>query len=175
MCKPKSFEIASVSPITSSRLIFNGILHGQLRNGWIVSALHKGCPESEAYRYMLVEDKDSILSAVFVNLGKSNANPTLMNDTSWQAALVAQGEVTKLAPKCGGKDISMVRTRIDTERKGLGPDVFGVRYVGSWSEVWTFSTCDRTVEVGVDFAADGDGGAYTNIKSSAVRVLNAEH
>ena len=49
--------------------------------------------------------------------------------------------------------------------------MFGVRYQGSWSEIWPISSCNRTVEGLVTFIADGDGGAYTNLPGDQVKVL----
>ncbi|NRD91025.1 hypothetical protein C8024_18580 [Sphingopyxis sp. BSNA05] len=61
--------------------------------------------------------------------------------------------------------------RIESEAEGLGPDMFGSRYVGSWDEIWPIEMCDRTVEVLVNFTADGDGGAYFNVSSDKAVVL----
>lgn len=55
----------------------------------------------------------------------------------------------------------------------MGPEVYGVRYTGSWSEVWPITLCGRTVEVSVRFTADGDGGAYNNLKSAEAKLLPA--
>jgi hypothetical protein len=76
-----------------------------------------------------------------------------------------------LDAKCDGKDMKMGPTRVSSQGADLGPDVYGVRYVGSWSEVWQFETCGKTFDVPVEFTADGDGGAYTNIKSADLAAV----
>ena len=60
------------------------------------------------------------------------------------------------------------------EESDLGADVFGVRYVGSWSELWPIEICGQIVEVPVTFKADGDGGAYYNIKDETVKLVLPE-
>jgi hypothetical protein len=51
--------------------------------------------------------------------------------------------------------------------------MFGVRYTGDWSEMWTLQLCGRTVEVGLMFTPDGDGGARYQVSESASKVLPA--
>lgn len=172
LCPATPIAIESVHPITSSRLVFSAILQGQLRNGWVIHTRRPGCSEKDLFRYALFQKPDGSFVGGFVNLGPSHANPTLMRDTSPVAALQAYVAVRKIKPDCDGKDMAMERTRIGKEGKDLGPDVFGVRYTGGWSEIWTFSTCAKRVDVTVEFTADGDGGAYTKSPAGSVKLLD---
>jgi len=62
-------------------------------------------------------------------------------------------------------------TRVAKEEPSLGADVYGVRYTGSWIEVWPIELCGRTIEVAVRFTADGDGGAYADLKGTEAKLL----
>jgi len=129
-----------------------------------------GCPGEDTVRYMVLQLRDKSLRAARVNEGRSLANPTIMRDTSAMAALAALRQAKIVDPSCKGDDMAMGSTRVVSRSKDLGPEKFGSRYAGSWSEVWQFRTCGRTFDVPIDFTADGDGGAYTNVKASAATL-----
>jgi hypothetical protein len=170
-CMPTQVALSDATPATGSRDVLQAVLGGQLRNAWSLYATYTGCPGSEPIRYLVVQKADSSLMALQVNEGRTYTSPAIMRDTSMQAALAALQKARTLSPDCEGKDMKMGPTRIAEQSKDLGPDVYGVRYVGTWSEVWRFETCGRKFDVRVDFTPDGDGGAYTNIKGEAVAVV----
>ncbi len=170
-CLPTSLAIVGTTPITGAKVILASVLNNSLRNAWSVYARHGGCVGADVFRYAVFQLPDSSLKAVQVNEGYSYANLSIMRDTSGQAAFAAYAAIKKAEAACAGNDMKFGRTRIDSEGKDLGPDVFGVRFTGSWTEIWQFSVCGRTAEVPIAFTADGDGGAYTNIKGAGVVVL----
>lgn len=171
VCVPKQIALADPAPATGSRDVLQAVLSGHARNAWTVYATYTGCPASEPIRYLVIQKADNSLMAVQVNEGRTYTSPAIMRDTSMQAAIGALQKARALDTGCDGKDLKMGPTRIAEQSKDLGPDVYGARYVGSWSEVWRFETCGRKFDVRVDFRPDGDGGAYTNVKGDAVAVV----
>jgi hypothetical protein len=167
-CAPTAIDVTDVSPATGARDILQGVLSGQVRNGWIAHATHTGCPSPGPYRYMVLQRPDGTLVAPLVNEGRGIANPAIMRDTSAQAAIAVFVKVRDIDPACDGRDMEMGPVRVASQSADLGPDVYGVRYTGSWTELWRFTTCGRTFDVPVEFRADGDGGAYTNVKASEI-------
>ena len=166
-CSPTSVQVSEVAPITGAGVILPAILSGKIRNAWTLYANHVGCPGEDTVRYMVLQLPDDSLRAARVNEGRSLANPTIMRDTSAMAALAALRQAKIVDPSCKGDDMAMGSTRVVSRSKDLGPEKFGSRYAGSWGEVWQFRICGRTFDVPIDFTADGDGGAYTNVKASA--------
>lgn len=170
-CKPSRITILETSPITGARDILAGIMKGAVKNGWTVYARYAGCPGGDVFRYAVIQRADGSLIAPLINEGRSYANLSIMRDTSALAAIAGYAAIKRIDAKCAGGDLKMGQTRVVSETKDLGPDTFGVRYTGSWTEIWQFKSCGRTVEVAVSFSADGDGGAYSNIKGDSVTVL----
>jgi len=173
-CVPASIELGEIAPVTGARGILQAVLSGQARNAWTVYATHRGCPGAEPVRYMVVQKADGSLLAPQVNEGRTHANPSIMRDTSAGAALAALQKIRSADAACTGQDMKMGPTRISAESKDLGPDHYGARYVGSWSEVWRFETCGKKADVPIDFTPDGDGGAYTNIKRAEVTLVGQD-
>jgi hypothetical protein len=170
-CVPTDVTLSDVSPATGSRDVLQAVMAGQLRNAWSAYAAHQGCPGADPVRYLILQKADGSLMALQVNEGRTNASPAIMRDTSMQAALAAHQKAVSLVKGCDGKDMKMGPTRVTGQSADLGPDVYGIRYTGTWSETWRFETCGRKFDVGIEFRADGDGGAYTNIKADAVAVV----
>jgi hypothetical protein len=170
-CRPTMIAVKSIVPITGARIVLQAILAGQVKNAWSVEAEQSGCGQTSLIRYATIQKADGSLLSTRVNEGRSNANLSLMRDTSTAAALAAYGAIRKIDAGCDGKGPSMGVTRVVQESGDLGPEIFGVRYVGSWVEVWPFTICNRTAEVKVMFRADGDGGAYTDVPGDQVVIL----
>ncbi|MFL6725656.1 MAG: hypothetical protein ACJ8FS_03960 [Sphingomicrobium sp.] len=169
-CAPASLTVSEVTPVTGAGVILQAVLSGKIRNAWTLYANHVGCPGDDTIRYLVLQLADGSLKAARVNQGRTLANPTIMRDTSSMAALAALRQAKLLDSNCKGDDMAMGPTRVVGKSKDLGPEQFGVRYVGGWSEVWQFRTCGKKFDVPIDFNADGDGGAYTNVKASAVTL-----
>lgn len=169
-CVPTSAVIDSVVPATSVRFVFQGILAGQLKNGWTATARHPNC-DAAPVRYTISEDSAGTLATIRTNRGLSLANESLIGDT-WPLAVIQAAVTAKRnGIECDPKSATLGVTRVAKEEPGLGADVYGVRYTGSWSEVWPVELCGRTVEVTVRFTADGDGGAYTDLKGTEAKLL----
>ncbi|WP_415643735.1 hypothetical protein [Sphingomonas antarctica] len=170
-CLPTSAVIDRLQPATAERYIFNGLIRGQIRNGWTEIVRHPNCGP-EVTRYMTMQQTDGTLNTVRVNRGVSYAHDSLIGDTVPLASLAADQSLRKAGAGCEvSKPGTLGVIRIASEDPGLGPDIYGVRYAGGWSEIWPVSLCGRTVEVLVHFLADGDGGAYTDIKDEAAKLL----
>ncbi len=169
-CVPTSTVVDNVVPATSIRFVFQGILAGQLKNGWTVTARHPNC-DATPVRYTISQGRTGALTTIRTNRGLSLANESLIGDT-WPLALLQATVVAKRnAFECDPSGATLGVTRIAREEPGLGADVYGVRYAGSWSEVWPVELCGRTIEITVRFTADGDGGAYTGFKGAEAKLL----
>lgn len=169
-CVPASAVVDSVAPATSAKFVFQGIIAGRLKNGWTVTAHHPNCGSTPA-RYTISQDSAGALTTIRTNRGRSLANESLIGDT-WPLAVVqAIATAKRNGVECAATNPTLGITRVVKEEPGLGADVYGVRYTGSWSEVWPVELCRRTVEVTVRFTADGDGGAYTDLTGSEAKLL----
>ncbi|MFM9977605.1 MAG: hypothetical protein ACKVOP_06115 [Sphingomonadaceae bacterium] len=162
-CARLTVEVDAVASATADRYVFNGIVAGQIRNGWTATVRHPGC-DSGPVRYMTVQSGDGSLRTFRVNRGLSHAWESLIGDTLQFAMLAAKLKLDRDKITCNDeKTAKLGVTRVSMQEADLGPDVYGVRYVGSWSEVWPIEMCKQTIDVPVRFTADGDGGAYHNI------------
>lgn len=170
-CQGTSGQIAEVKPATADRYIFNGVVNGTVRNGWFSIVNHPECDEA-AVRYLTTQSADGSLRTVRVNRGLSYAHDSLIADTLPLAAIQAAATLKRAGIECDFQsEVRLGVVRVANEDAGLGPDQYGVRYQGSWSEAWPVSICDRTVEVLVRFKADGDGGAYTEMSGQLAKLL----
>jgi len=121
---------------------------------------------------MLLQDTDKSFETIRVNRGVSYAWESLISDTLPLASMAAYVALKQHGQECdldGGATLGV--TRLASEDVDLGEDVYGARYSGSWAEIWPMTLCGKTVEVRVDFRADGDGGAYTDLPGDDVRIL----
>ena len=169
-CVPTSTVVDSIVPATSVKFVFQGILAGRLKNGWTVTARHPNC-DATPVRYTISEDSAGALTTIRTNRGLSLANESLIGDTWPLVVLQANATAERSAFACDASSASLGVTRVAKEEPDLGADVYGVRYAGSWSEVWPIELCGRTFEVTVRFIADGDGGAYTTIRGPEAKPL----
>lgn len=169
-CVATSIVVDNVVPATSVRFVFEGILAGKLKNGWTVTARHPNC-DATPVRYTISQDSAGALTTIRTNRGLSLANESLIGDTWPLAVLQASVTAKRNALECNPIGASLGVTRVAKEEPGLGADVYGVRYAGSWIEVWPVELCGRTIEVTVRFTADGDGGAYTDLKGIEAKLL----
>jgi len=175
-CAPTAIELEKPVPITGDRSVLNDVIARRLLNAWTIYAKQSGCAAiPEIVRYIVIKKADFSLAVFVVNHGRTNANPTLIRDTFKLAALGGFIAVKKLDSACDPKDLpQLLDMRIAEESADLGPALFGVRYTGTWSEIWRFRVCGRDADVKVDFRPDGDGGAYTNVPGSGVTIVPAK-
>ena len=171
-CPASAVVVDQVRPATAERYTFNAVLNGRVRNAWTVTARLPACDEAPV-RYMIWEDAAGDHRTIRVNRGESHAWDSLIGDTLPLARLAAEGALRRAGATCPAQPSATLGvTRVIAEGAALGADVFGIRYSGDWSEVWPIGLCGRTVEVRVDFTADGDGGAFTDLPGRHVVVLD---
>lgn len=169
-CLPSSAVIDMVTPATAARFVSDGLKARQIRNAWTVIVSHPNCG-SDIVRYALVKQYNDSHYAFRINRGRSNANESLIGDTFPQAVLGAVVALKRAGIDCSSTEPTLGVTRIAEESSDLGPDFYGVRYKGSWREVWPIMLCNRTVEIIVSFRADGSGGAYTGNNEKENKLL----
>lgn len=170
-CMGADIIINKVEPATADRYAFDGRINGTLRNAWFVTVQLANC-ESAPVRFMVLQQADASLKAIRVNRGTSYAWESLIADTFLQARLGADVALKRKGLSCRAEEKAALGIlRISSEEPDLGPVRFGIRYTGSWIEIWPIELCGHTVEVAVAFTADGDGGAYSRIASEMTRVL----
>ena len=170
-CLPTDIAVGEIRPATASKLAAAGINSKQLKNIWTTFGKLEGCPSAAPARFMVIRMADNSLLVRMVNTGETLTTTSQMRDTSASAAMAAMIAVRNAVPDCKGDDMSMGDTRIATRAPDLGPDFYGARYAGSWSEVWRFKVCGREADVPLDFRADGTGGVYSNIPGAEVSLV----
>lgn len=170
-CRATDISVRQVEPATADRYAFNGRVGGTLRNAWFVIVQIPSC-DTAPVRFMVLQKADASLKTIRVNRGTSYAWESLIADTFRSALLGAHIALKRNGLNCAAEEKPIVGVmRIASEESDLGPVQFGVRYKGRWTEIWPIELCGRTAEVGIEFTADGDGGAYTHIVSDQTRVL----
>ena len=170
-CVPTGLTMDQPRTAIATFAISQGVASGQVRNGWTVYGRSLGCADAPPVRFMVLRMPDDQLRAIVVNDGETLANPSLMRDSSAPAAIAAYQVVRTADAACDGSDMRMGATRVAERGADLGDEYHGAFYSGSWSEIWTFVVCGRTVEVPITFTADGNGGAHYNIRSAEVRIV----
>ncbi|MES1983760.1 MAG: hypothetical protein V4461_02280 [Pseudomonadota bacterium] len=170
-CSNSDITIDAVEPATADRYAFNAIARRMLKNAWFVTARLPGC-DLAPVRYMVMQNNDNSIETTRVNRGMSYAWDSLIGDTLPAAQLSASVALERDGIKCGSNEKATLGvTRIAAKEPSLGHSTFGIRYSGSWTEVWPIEVCKQTVEVTIQFTADGDGGAFTHIPGNKARVL----
>ena len=170
-CVPTGLAMEEPRTAIATFAITQGVASGQIKNGWTVYGRTQGCPDGPPVRFMVLRMPDDQLRAVVVNEGETLANPSLMRDSSTPAAVTAYQTVRTADASCDVSTMRMGATRVAERGSDLGDEYHGAFYSGSWSEIWTFLVCGRSVEVPITFTADGNGGAHYNIRSTEVRIV----
>lgn len=168
-CLATSTIVESITSATGVRFVLQSVIAGQIKNAWTIVARHPNC--GEVVRYTMVQDNGDNFSVIRTNRGRSHANESLIGDTFPLAALQAAATLNRAGTRCDPQSATLGVTRITKEEPDLGPETYGVRYSGSWSEAWPVALCGRTIEVGIRFTADGDGGAYQDLKGIEAKLL----
>ncbi|MBV8778500.1 MAG: hypothetical protein JO258_14985 [Alphaproteobacteria bacterium] len=172
-CVPTAVQIDQPQSATATLLVTQLVRAGQIRNGWTAYGRLVGCPAGDPVRFIILRRADGQLLVREINVGESLANVTLMRDSGPAAAIAAHRAVARAHPECASaNDVKMVRTRVISKSADLGPDYHGARYRGSWSEGWTFRACGHSAEGPISFRADGQSGAYWDIKADQARLLD---
>ncbi|HEX7819499.1 MAG TPA: hypothetical protein VF463_02650 [Sphingobium sp.] len=170
-CRNSDVSINIVEPATADRYAFNAIIRKTLKNAWFVTTRLPECDPAPV-RYMIMQNSDNTLQTIRVNRGESYAWDSLIGDTLPAAQLAATIALKRNGVECNSNEKPTLGVaRIDSKEANLGKNTFGIRYSGSWTEIWPIEFCKRTVEVAIKFTADGDGGAFTHIPGDKTRVL----
>lgn len=170
-CTNSALAFEEIEPATADRFAFNAIIRGTMLNAWFVTVRLPECDNS-AVRFMVMKNADDSFQTIRVNRGASNAWESLISDTLPLAQTAAAAALLREGVKCEiGSAAKLGATRIASEEADLSAETFGIRYSGSWSEIWPIETCNQNLEVLVVFQADGDGGAYTRLPGDQIRVL----
>jgi hypothetical protein len=173
-CKPTSVSISGLRPTTGDRQVMAGVLAQQLRNGWRFEGQLEGCGAAETADFLAIQPASGPLQVILLNFGTSLTSYSVARDAMPQAIMLAGIMLKKAGTECSATDLERImRSRVAERSKNLGPEMFGVRYTGDWTEVWTLQLCGRTVEVGLMFTPDGDGGARFQVSERASKVLPA--
>ena len=173
-CVPTGVTAEAPVAITGDPFLFPMVLAGNVKNVWRVYAQYEGCNDNMIRRFAVIDTNEDKRIAVPINPGRSLTSVKLMRDTSPAAGLQAAAAAKKQKTDCDATDMELISTQVIDESKDLGPEIYGVRYVGSWTESWRLKTCGLVFDVPIAFSADGDGGAFTNIKGEAVREFIAQ-
>ncbi|MEY2884466.1 MAG: hypothetical protein RL490_2190 [Pseudomonadota bacterium] len=162
-CVPTTVTLAPIKPASATRLAIDGMKRRLMRNAWSVVAMPQGCPSPLPVRIAVVLLGNDELVVLPYATGDSIAWVSLVGDAKQNIASVTFAALAARNPdwKCSQTDpVVLEKLTMAGNATGLGPDFYGVRYTGSWQEIWTFSMCRRKIDVPVTFTADGNGGAY---------------
>jgi len=165
-CLERGVTLVAAQPATADRYVSTEALYNRLRNAWTVTVRHQGCDPANV-RYMVIEGLDGQMNTIRVNRGVSYAHDSLIGDTLPMVMIAADAKFSQAGVTCGGDAKARLGViRIEKEEAGLQAAVFGVRYSGSWSEIWPIEKCGYVIDLPVSFTADGDGGAYYRVRVS---------
>lgn len=166
VCMPTAFAVSGVKPATADAGVWTGITAGQLKNAWTLHVEMPGCTLSSA-DYLVLKlnppgaTRDAFREIIYAR-GTTHAGPSLSRDGTKGAfgavgAALTRAGVDLKDPKCSAPPVFGLREMIADKS---GPDVYGVRFTGTWTEKWHFQVCAHEGAVTIDFTADGHGGAY---------------
>jgi hypothetical protein len=170
-CVPTGVTLGPIAFASGTRLVVDGIGQRTLRNAWSVLGTPQGCGTATPRRFVIVlKADDSLLVRAFV-VGESIAWVSLVFDARPSIAATALAATQSRHPDWDCTDtrhVTLDKVADAGASKDLGPDFYGVRYTGSWDEVWTYTLCNHPVDVPITFTADGNGGAYWNARLGPV-------
>ena len=90
---------------------------------------------------MLMQNTDASFLTLRVNRGESYAWESLITDTMPLAAAAAYSALNRQNEVCDfDGNATLGVTRLGAKEADLGKDIYGVRYTGSWSEIWPVTT-----------------------------------
>jgi hypothetical protein len=170
-CVPGALALERLASATAMRAVTLSVRSGEVRNGWTVYGRATSCGAPLLFRFLVLRLPDNALRVLIVNEGESLANPSLMRDTSTAAVQATLAVLRRTMPSCNGQDVQLGPSRVVSRGAGLGPNVYGAFFRGTWREAWTFRMCGRRVEMPIDFTADAEGGADYSVHGSEARIL----
>ncbi|MGC6329696.1 hypothetical protein [Rhizorhabdus sp. FW153] len=168
-CQPKKLRIGPLAPVTLDGMVTGLIVAGKIENGWITSVVLEDCPAGDPIRILLLRDADgTTLQGIFAGQGDTLAWPTLAREALRATVAMAAQRLTAEDPACVPKDLTPTSVRITGTSPDLGPDQYGIRLKGSWSELWTFEPCGHRLSIPIAFRTNGNGGAYWDLDRGGV-------
>jgi hypothetical protein len=168
-CQAKKLRIGPLAPVTLDGLVTGLIVAGKIENGWITSVVLEDCPAGDPIRILLLRDADgTTLQGIFAGQGDTLAWPTLAREALRATVAMAVQRLKAEDPACAPKDLTPTSVRITGTSPDLGPDQYGIRLKGSWSELWTFEPCGHRLSIPIAFRTNGSGGAYWDLDPGGV-------
>ncbi len=168
-CAPAKISLGKLEPVTLDGMITAMIVQRQIENAWLVSVRLDNCPPADPIRVLIFRAADGArLQGAFAGQGETIAWPTLARDTLRSAVAKAVERLRIADPKCTPRDMTPGSIRIAERSPDLGPNVYGLRLKGWWSEVWAFEPCGHKIAVPIKFTTDGKGGAYWDIDTPRI-------
>jgi hypothetical protein len=168
-CRPTNIQLGPLRPVTLDNIVSALIQKGEIENGWLVSATPTNCPSAQPIRLLVVRAADGkSVNAFFSGQGESLTWPSLARDMLQGLSLSFTRKVQAADPQCVPKPADMTATgaQVSERSADLLPEQYGVRFKGSWTEVWSYAACGHQVAIPVSFKADGKGGAYWTIQDT---------
>ncbi|RYG20378.1 hypothetical protein EON82_20300 [bacterium] len=142
---------------------------GQIENAWLVSVKLDNCPPADPIRVLLFRSADGEkLQGLFAGQGESLAWPTLSREALRVTVAKTVDRLRIADPKCTPRDLTPIGVSVAERSPDFGPNLYGIRLKGWWSEVWAFEPCGHKVAVPIRFTTDGKGGAYWNVDVSKI-------
>lgn len=169
-CVPASVAIEPLRPATASADAFSQIAAQKLQNAWTTYAQGRGCPGALPEHFLVLRLAGGNIRIIGLNAGRTLTSYAQMRSASEPVGEAALAAAQKVDPSCTMEGMDILSTRIAARGADLGPDFYGVRMKGSWSEVWVIKVCGREATVPIAFTADGRGGATPRIDRAKVRL-----
>ena len=167
-CMPHKMALSGLEPMTLDPMITGLIENGVIENGWLTSVRISDCPPADPIRVLVLRAADGhSLNANFVGQGESLAWPSLVKDALRGLVGNAAAKLRAADPNCTPKELTPSGVRV-TSQTGMGPVRYGIRYAGSWDEIWLFEMCNHRIGVPITFRADGKGGGGWSISPDKV-------
>jgi hypothetical protein len=141
--------------------LWKAALAGEIKNAWTAKVLLGGCRKEPA-NYLVVRDKAGKTSAGVWSWGQTLAGITLTRDVMPSAAGAMTASIMKVDAACTMDRLKqfVAGPREISDMKSAGEDIYGMRFKGTWSEIWHFTVCGYDAAIPINFRADGSGGAY---------------
>lgn len=168
-CAPGSISIGKLAPVTLDGMITAMIAKGEIENGWVTLVKLDDCPPADPIRILLLRAADGTsLQGIFAGQGESLAWPSLSREALRATSAIMLQQLRTADPKCAPNDVTPTGVQVAGNSPDFGPDQYGIRLKGSWSEVWTFEPCGHRIAIPISFRTNGSGGAYWDIDRNGV-------
>lgn len=162
ICVPSDVAVRPLRPATADRVLLQAIDEGILANAFTATAIQQGCgDEAPPVQLNIFVLPSGEMNVRLVGLGNTFAWFSLIRDAQEPVMMAAYLKLSGVAPGCADP-LRMDRFELDDTHQA-GPEVFGVRYEGAWSERWHYTSCQQALVVPITFKADGKGGARISV------------